>query len=314
MNPNSIELREITTGLAFPEGPVAMPDGSCLVVEIRKGCLTRIWPDGGKEIVAEPGGGPNGAAIGPDGRCYICNNGGFEWADTAIGTRPVAQASDYSGGRIEAIDLETGEIEVLYTESDGHQLRGPNDIVFDSGGGFWFTDLGKIRARDMDRGRVLYATPDGSTISEVCYPMVMPNGIGLSPAEDRLYVAETEAGRLWEFDITAPGSIRREPWPSPHGGRFLTGVSRYRRFDSLAVEEGGNICVATLIEGGITVVAPDGSRADHIPMPDMYSTNICFGGPERRTAYITLSESGRLVACDWPRPGLALNFLAPFTG
>ncbi len=304
-------FREITTGLGFPEGPIAMPDGSVIVVEIRFGRLTRVWPDGGKEVVATPGGGPNGAAIGPDGRCYVCNNGGFEWLDGPAGMRPVLQAHDYSGGRIEAVDLETGEVEVLYTESDGHLLKGPNDIVFDAQGGFWFTDLGKVRERDMDRGRVLYARSDGTEIHEVCHPMITPNGVGLSPDESRLYVAETEPGRLWEFDIVSPGVIRPEPWPSPHGGRFLSGVSRYRRFDSLAVERGGNICVATLIEGGITVIAADGSRSEHLPMPDTYATNICFGGPDLRTAYITLSSSGRLVACPWPRPGLALNFPPP---
>jgi hypothetical protein len=65
-----VELREITSGLLFPEGPVALADGSVLVVEIARRCLTRVRPDGAKEIVATPGGGPNGAAIGPDGKCY----------------------------------------------------------------------------------------------------------------------------------------------------------------------------------------------------------------------------------------------------
>jgi gluconolactonase len=108
------ELREITTGLRFPEGPVAMPDGSVLVVEIERRSLTRVLPDGRKEVVATPGGGPNGAAIGPDGKCYICNNGGFEFVQTEHGLRPVVQAWDYSGGRIERIDLQTGAVEVLY--------------------------------------------------------------------------------------------------------------------------------------------------------------------------------------------------------
>jgi gluconolactonase len=75
------------------------------------------------------------------------------------------------------------------------------------------------------------------------------------------------------------------------------------------VEANGNICVATLIHGGITVISPEGSRVEHVPMPDLYTTNICFGGPDLRTAYITLSNSGRLVAVDWPRPGLPLNHL-----
>jgi gluconolactonase len=84
---------------------------------------------------------------------------------------------------------------------------------------------------------------------------------------------------------------------------------QYQRFDSLAVEENGNICVATLAHGGITVVAPDGGTFEHVPMPDFHTTNLCFGGSDLRTAYITLSGSGRLVATHWPRPGLPLEYL-----
>jgi gluconolactonase len=306
-----LELREITTGLLFPEGPVALPDGSVLVVEIARRCVTRVHPDGTKDIVARPGGGPNGAAIGPDGKCYVCNNGGFEFTyDEGYGIRPVREAWDYSGGRIERIDLASGEVEVLYRGTLHAPLRGPNDIVLDGHGGFYFTDLGKVRERDWDRGAVFYAKADGSMIREVAFPLVTPNGIGLSPDGNTLYVAETEAARLWAWPVLEPGMLGKEPWPSPHGGRLVAdpgGV--YQRFDSLAVEANGNICVATLIHGGITVISPDGASIEHVPMPDLYTTNICFGGPELRTAYITLSNSGRLVALDWPRPGLALNCL-----
>jgi len=286
-----------------------MPDGSVLVVEIERGTLTRIEPDGHKEVVAAPGGGPNGAAIGPDGKCYLCNNGGFEWHEDGRGLRPTLQAKDYSGGRIERVDLESGEVEVIYTEGDGIALKGPNDVVADAHGGLWFTDLGKVRVDDQDRGRVFYARADGGGCHAVIHPMVMPNGIGLSPDGTRLYVAETEPCRLWEFEITAPGEVRKEPWPSPHGGRLLAGPGGYQRFDSLAIEAQGSVCVATLINGGITIVSPDGARVEHVPMPDLYTTNICFGGPELRTAFITLSMSGRLVATEWPRPGLGLHHL-----
>jgi len=302
-------LREIATGLRFPEGPIALPDGSFLVVEIERRTLTRIEADGHKEVVAETGGGPNGAAMGPDGKCYVCNNGGFEWHEDAQGLRPILQARDYSGGRIEQVNLETGHVEVLYTHAGHVALKGPNDIVFDAHGGFWFTDLGKVRANDQDRGRVFYAKADGSSCREVVFPIVTPNGIGLSPDGTRLYVAETEPSRLWEFQVTAPGELYKDPWPSPHGGRLLASPGGYQRFDSLAVDAGGNVCVATLINGGITVASPDGACVEHLPMPDLYTTNICFGGPELRTAYITLSMGGRLVATEWPRPGLALNYL-----
>ena len=304
-------LTELATGLRFPEGPVAMPDGSVLLVEIERGTLTKVAPDGTVSYLARPGGGPNGAAIGPDGRCYVCNNGGFRWTPEGdpSGLRPIGVAPDYSGGRIEAIDLATGAVETLYSQCDGRPLCGPNDLVFDGEGGFYFTDLGKVRERDQDRGAVYYGRADGSLIREVVFPIFTPNGCGLSPDGGTLYVAETETARLWAFDLTGPGTIRRQPFPSPHGGRLVVGLPGYHRFDSLAVDAEGNICVATLIEGGITIVAPDGSSWRHLPMPERWATNICFGGPDLRTAYITLSSTGRLVSMPWERPGLALHHL-----
>lgn len=303
------ELREITDGLGFPEGPIAMPDGSVLLVEIERGTLTRCNPDGSKEVVAETGGGPNGAAIGPDGACYICNNGGFEWTVDDGLLHSVSQADDYVTGSIQRVDLETGAVTTLYTECNGHKLCGPNDIVFDAEGGMWFTDLGKTRAREMDRGGVYYAKVDGSYITEVAYPLLMANGIGLSPDGSMLYAAETDACRLLAWEITGPGTVAKKPWPMPGGGDVICRPEGYKRFDSLALEENGNICVATLMTGGITVASPNGGEVEFIPMPDVMTTNICFGGPDLKTAFITLSATGKLVAMDWPRPGLPLEFL-----
>jgi gluconolactonase len=296
------QITEITTGLQFPEGPIAMPDGSIIVVEIQRGTVSRVSPEGSIEVIATPGGGPNGAAIGPDGACYICNNGGFEWHERNSLVFPGDQPNDYSGGRIERIDLSSGEVNVLYTECNGNPLRGPNDIVFDRQGGFWFTDHGKNRPRDKDRTGVYYATIDGQHIREVIFPMEAPNGIGLSPAEDQLYVAETPTGRLWSFDISEPGVI-------DGARRMLAQIPDYHMFDSLAVDAEGNICVATLITGGITVHSPDGERAQLIEMPDILTTNICFGGEDLKTAYITLSSTGSLVSIPWHCAGLPLNFL-----
>ena len=302
-----MEIRIRAQGLEFPEGPVALADGSVLLVEIAAGTIARILPDGTKTIVARLGGGPNGAAIGPDGKCYVCNNGGFEWQVDGVHRRPIAQAKDYAGGRIERFDLKTGAVECLYRAAGDVPLKGPNDLVFDARGGFYFTDLGKVRAREMDRGAVYYGGADGTFITEVVFPMVTPNGIGLSPDEKTLYVAETEAARLWAFDIVEPGVVSKQPWPSPHGGRLVAGVGGYQRFDSLALDAEGRICVATLVNGGITVISPDGRHVEHHPMPDPITTNICFGGPDLKTAFITLSWTGQLVAVDWPAPGLRLN-------
>tara|TARA_R110002072_G_scaffold113986_4_gene243886 strand:- start:5846 stop:6748 length:903 start_codon:yes stop_codon:yes gene_type:complete len=295
-------VKEIATGLEFPEGPIAMPDGSVLLVEIKRGTLSRVDADGNVSVVADLGGGPNGAAIGPDGRCYICNNGGFEWHQSDNKLYPGNQPENYSGGRIEAVDLKTGKVEVLYTKCNGNPLRGPNDIVFDREGGFWFTDHGKNRPRDRDRTGVFYATADGKSIAEVIFPLEAPNGIGLSPDETKLYVAETPTGRLWAYNIDAPGKLSGER-------AMMAQMPDYHMFDSLAVDGEGNICVATLINGGITIHSPDGQGVRFVPMEDILTTNICFGGPDLKTAYITLSTTGKLVSCEWETPGLPLNFL-----
>ena len=301
-------LTEVTRGLRFPEGPVALADGSVLVVEIEAARLTRVDPDGGKTTVAQLSGGPNGAAMGPDGKVYVCNNGGFNWHELpGIGLVPAGQASDYAGGRIERVELATGKIETLYTECGGHPLKGPNDLVFDAHGGFYFTDPGKSRARDMDRGAVYYAKADGSNIRPIAFPSITPNGCGLSPDGRTLYFAETESARLWAMDILEPGVVKREAWPSVNGARFLACPGGYQRFDSMAIDSAGNICVATLVNGGISVFSPRGAAVRHVPMPDPLTTNICFGGSDLRTAYVTLSGSGTLVAFEWERPGLRLN-------
>ena len=304
-----LEGRQITSGLRFPEGPIALPDGSVLVVEIEGARLVKVLPDGRKQVVAELGGGPNGAAMGPDNQVYVCNNGGFNWVYEEDGyIRPHGRADAYTGGSIQRVDLSSGKVEVLYTHCGDVPIMGPNDIVFDGKGGFYFTDHGKSYERLMDRGAIFYAAEDGSFISEVAFPMITANGCGISPDGKLLYASETETGRVWAWPILGPGQLAKEPWPSPNGGRFVGGGTGYQRFDSLAIEEGGNICVATLVNAGISVFAPDGGLVEFHEAPEPYCTNICFGGEDMKTAFITLSGYGTLLAVDWPRPGLKLAY------
>lgn len=304
------EVRVLASGLQFPEGPIAMPDGSVVLVEIKRGTLTRVGADGSVEVVAECGGGPNGAALGPDGKVYVCNNGGFEWSEPIPGLLvPGRQPEDYIGGRIQRVDLDTGEVEDVYAECGGRPLRGPNDLVFDATGHFWFTDHGKIRERERDQGGIYYAAPDGSAISEVVFPSDAPNGIGLSPDGATLYWAESYTGRLYQRAVTAPGELGPPP---PLDPGVLCGLPGYQLFDSLAVDGEGYACVATLVNGGITSISPDGASVDHLAPPpehwDPLVTNICFGGEDLRTAFVTLSGFGKLISCRWPRAGLKPAF------
>lgn len=303
------EFIEVASGLRFPEGPVALPDGSVVLVEMMGRCITRIMPDGTKQTVAKIAGGPNGLALGPDGALYLCNNGGSFSEQTINGlTYPGPfDPSLYIGGRIQRVDLNTGAVTDLYTHCDGHQLRGPNDIVFDRNGGMWFTDHGIRHERVFDLTGVYYAKTDGSMIREVIFPCQAPNGIGLSPDGETLYWAETFNGRVNQAAITGDGEIKRRS--SRDSRSCLCGLPGLQYLDSLAVDGDGNVCVATLINGGITVISKTGEILEHIATGDPITTNICFGGPDFQTAYVTLSGVGKLVSMKWPYKGLRLNFL-----
>jgi sugar lactone lactonase YvrE len=108
-------------------------------------------------------------------------------------------------------NLESGAVSVVYRECGGRSLTGPNHIVFDQDGGFWFTDHGKLRPRDRDRGGIYYATIDGKSIREIVFPLDAPNGIALSPDGTRLYVAESFTARVWAWDVMGPGELRTKP-------------------------------------------------------------------------------------------------------
>jgi len=298
------DMKLIAEGLRFPEGPIALPDGSVLLVEIARGTLSRVTPDGAVSVVAECGGGPNGAAYGPDGRVYVCNNGGFEWRVKDGRYLPGHQPVDYAGGSIQAIDVDTGEVETIYSECDGHMLRGPNDLVFDEDGGFWFTDPGKGRARDRDVGGLYYARADGSEIRCMTWGLETPNGVGLSPDNRTLSVAMTTTGRVYQWKLSAPGVVD-SPYDNDRGTMLMSDPGE-NLFDSLAVDSEGHVCVATIRDGGITDVAPDGSWT-HVATGDRLTTNICFGGQDLRTAFITCSATGTLASTTWARPGLRLH-------
>lgn len=301
-------FKVLADGLRFPEGPVAMNDGSVLIVEVERGTLTRIDVDGSVDMIAEVEGGPNGAAIGPDGACYLCNNGGARFVESEGLLLPSGQAESHAGGRIERIELDSGRVDLRYDSVGGRNLSAPNDLVFDREGGLWFTDLGAERAREHDKGGVYYARADGSQISEVLFPLTTPNGIGLSPDDRTLYVAELLTARLFAFDVSGPGRI--DPGPGFLPGRFVGAAAGRSLFDSMAVEADGVVSIATPLAGVVNRLSPADATTATVPMPGIAPTNICFGGPDMRTAFVTMGATGWLIAMEWPSAGLPLNFNA----
>jgi gluconolactonase len=284
----TIEL--IADGLGFPEGPVVMADGSVIVVEISASRISRCWK-GKRETICEIGGGPNGAALGPDGALYVCNNGGMDAKTMSSAHGAGAE------GRIERLDISTGKVERLYESCDEISLEGPNDIVFDADGRMWFTDLGKSYDGVRTASGLFSALPDGTTITAIDRQALSYNGIGLAPDGGKVYVADTHQARLYSYDHKV--EAQRPTWIATAPG--------YVSFDSLAVTAVGNICIGTLRSGGITTVMADGTTT-FLPFDDRYVTNIAFGGDDMMDAYLTLSTTGRLIKTRWDEPGLTLAF------
>lgn len=304
-----MNIREVASGLKFPEGPVAMADGSVLIVEIAAGRITRVKPDGKKQTIATTGGGPNGLAIGPDGALYVCNNGGsFEFRKRAGLLIPGRAPPLHAGGRIERVVLSTGRVEVLYHKCDGVRLIAPNDLVFDARGGFWFTDHGKTTSDGHVHGSLYYARTDGSKITRVLRELISPNGVGLSPDGNTVYYAETFPGRLWSLPLRAPGRRGKVEGFTP--GAFVGAYPGLAYFDSLGVQADGGVCVATILAGGITTFWSGKKKVRHTPIADPLVTNICWGGKNMKTAYITASGTGKLLALDWYTSGLRLAYNA----
>jgi len=325
------DFRVVASGLNSPEGPCYRPaDGTVLVCEIGAGQLTRVHPaTGAKEVVAKLGGGPNGCAVGPDGAVYVCNDGGFFFMDVPQkdgGTLhgAVSQPLDYVGGSIQRVTPD-GTFKTLYNQFSAINpvtkqpqacpLRSPDDLVFDSSGGFWFTDWGKDRWRDRDITGVYYAQPDGSSIQEMIFPLRSPNGILLSPDEKRLYVALTWDRKILYWELDGPGKIKPNPNTVDHSYLLTAQIPYQAGLDSMSMDELGNLYAISIVpqgwdantRGGITVVSPSGEILEWIGIdleqPDPLPSNICFGGPDRRTAFVTMGGTGRLISCQMAVPG-----------
>lgn len=308
------DLEILAEGLEFPEGPVVVDDdGSVIFVEVRGGKLSRIGPRGDYEVIARLGGGPNGAQRGPDGAIYVCNNGGMPFTRMPDGgwspVEPKTGASrgaSYTGGRIERVDPVTGDATVLYESVGGERLRAPNDLVFDASGAFWFTDTGKTLEDAREHGALYRASIDGRSAVRAAYPLQGPNGVGLSPDGRTLYVAETPTGRLrrWSLDsngVLAPGSN------GSTRGEVHVRLPGDLVFDSLAVDVEGYVLAGLPGSSALAAISPRGSL-ELIELPDLMPTNVAFGGPDGRRAYVTLGWTGRLASFTWDRPGLRLAY------
>jgi gluconolactonase len=296
-----MDFEVVAEGLGFPEGPIAMPDGSVIFVELFGGRLWRAWGNNKKEVISEVGAAPAGAAIGPDGAVYITNCGELDKEKFKNLPGPAY------GGHIQRVDLATGRCERLYDSCNGNVLSAPDDLVFDATGNIWFTNIGRGFERSREYGGLYYCSPDGRMIVEAHYGGLSYNGIGLLPGEQSVVVADMITARLLKFDLDGPGKIKAAAPGSRTPAQLVATVPGDCELDSLAVLASGAVVIGTLFQGGLTTVRPNGD-VEQLRIPDTYVTNIAFGGDDMQTAFVTLSQSGRVVKMRWPEPGLRLNF------
>lgn len=278
----------IAEGLRFPEGPAFDRDGNLYVVEIQGGQVSKIAPDGTVSVFARTGGGPNGSAFGPDGNLYVCNNGGFP-----------TPGVEREPGRVERITPD-GEVSVLIREIDGQPLASPNDLAFDSRGNFYFTDpvWGARGVQDPPPGNVCVSDLERHA-HRLHVGLRFPNGIGVSADERTLIVCESLTWKLHAFDILEPGVVS-EP-------REFADLGEGAIPDGFAFDEDGNVLCCGFQSGKVHVFGPQGGpRLTPLELEDPQVTNVCFGGPERKSLYVTESGKGRVVRLEWERPGMEL--------
>ena len=245
---------------ASRKAPLRALSGSIILVEIEAGRLTRIEASGKKQIIAETGGGPDGAAFGPDGRISVCNNGGMRFVekDDMLFPAPMNDDASTKAGSMRSIS-KAGKSKrftaIKMSRVDGaqrHRLRFKWRILVH---GSW-----QMRRSTIDRGAVYSAAaPTAPPSRRTSAPLDWPRRHRPLADEPELYVAETHPGRVWAFQIDKPGTITRIDGPAPWTPGCLLAIPEgYCLLDSLTVDAKGNMCVGS-IPNAIQVISQDGS-------------------------------------------------------
>ncbi len=309
--------RTLADGIRGPEGTSVLPDGSVTCVEFTAGNLLRITERGEREVLCAPGPGVVGTALGLDGALYVVK---LDPVRFARGHRSIAlprtssqpqhitpsgaesgtgdAAAAPSPARILRLDLKTRALHTLYTACDGEPLTGPDDLVVDRWGDLWVSD--------MIDNCVYWCRPDGTSIRRVIVDVPGINGIALSPDHTRLYIIGH--GRLLAYDIVGRGALATADG-RPRAHELAVLPPNVHLPDGMRTERDGNIVCACWGDG-LYVYRPDGGLLSSMALPGLRIINLCFGGPDLRTAYLAAvppdGMTGMLLAMPWPRPGMRL--------
>ena len=290
------ESEPFASQLGAPEGPTVGPDG--WILNVCSFTRDESWPTRGGDItatnLAAPGctkrlfntgaggvvGLPAALAFGPDGALYVTDEG----HRAIIRVGPDGRRSRWVGS------------------FEGKPLNGPNDLCFDADGSCFFTDPWGSSLENTIGGVYGYA-PDVGGLHRIDAGMAFPNGIAMR--HERLYVAETLRSCVWVYDIIGPGEAadrrlfcRQPPVPdAPVSGP-----------DGMAFDSEGNLLVTHFGSGHVYVYDVGGTEVERIPCGGTSPTNVCFGGRDHNTLFITVDDTGEMVTVNWGVRGQTLNF------
>ncbi len=258
----------VATGFKFPEGPVFDRKGNLFAVDVHTGNISKISPEGQVKIFINTGGGPNGAKFHANGDLYV--------ADRRKGIISIAP---------------DGKIQVIVDHCQGKKFYGPNDLIFDSRGNLYFTDPHGSSAEDPFG--CVYRFSSSGELTCLASGLAFPNGIALSRDDKYLFVADTRKNRVLRY-VLSP-SVRSYIFSQLSGGWGP---------DGMAFDVAGNLYVAHYGGGDVIILNPKGELVERVPVGGGYPTNVAFGGPDRRTVYVTEVETGSIYRFDADYPGL----------
>ena len=256
------EVKQVATGMRFLEGPVwNAANGRLLFSDLRGGRIYSLQPGGKPDVFIEPSFRANGNALTASGEMITCEHG-----DHAV----VRRGMD-------------GAREVLVDAYEGKALNSPNDVVVKKDGTIWFTDpdygVGH-RPKEQEHNHVFCFNPENKELRSVVADFDKPNGLCFSPDEKLLYIADSGSPHhIRVFDVSEDNRLSN--------GRIFVVISPGHP-DGIKCDGKGNVWSSA--GDGVHVFAPDGSLTKKIPVPETPS-NLCFGGQEGQTLYITARTS-----------------------
>jgi gluconolactonase len=258
---------------SFLEGPSFDRDGHLYCVDVPYGRIFRITPDGEWSVAAEYHGEPNGLKIHKDGRIFI---------------------ADHLHG-IMVMDPENGKIEPVSTRANLERFRGCNDLFFAGNGDLYFTDPGRSSLSNPT-GRLFVLRANG-VLELLLNNIPYPNGLVMNPEETCLYLAVSRANCIWRVSLNA-GPMGRMV------GLFIQLSGGLAGPDGLAMDEESNLAVAHSQHGTIWLFSKYGEPLYRIrSCAGKSMTNLAYGGPDRKTLYVTEAETGSILTARMKVPG-----------